>query len=166
MRIRQVLPVVLLITLSVSSVLPGQTQVSLQIIQQGLSFNRSTSLTIRIVFLGINEDRLNSTYLNSNVSLPALKYQTILAGPINTGVIYNFHYQLIFPDSSLVGKFAQYLNSTGKVETTSAISTLQNPYFSNSSLTFHAMNFFYDADKVESWLAANMTRFGIGPGPG
>ena len=166
MRIRQILPVLLLITLSISSIPLGQRQVPLQIIQQGPSFNRSASLTIRIVLLGINADQLNSTFLTSNVSFPALKYQTILAGPINTGVIYNFHYQLIFADSYIVTKFAQYLNSTEKVETTSAISTLQNPYFSNSSLTFHAMNFFYEADKVESWLAANMTQFSIGPDPG
>ena len=166
MRVRQILPALLIIMLSVTSIPLGQTQLSLQIIQQGPSFNRSPTLTIRIVLLGINADRLNSTYLTGNVSLPALKYQTILAGPINTGVIYNFHYQLIFPDSSIVTRFAQYLNSTEKVEATSAVSTLQNPYFTNSSLTFHALNFFYDADKVESWLAANMTQFGIGTGPG
>ena len=118
------------------------------IIQQGPSLNRSSDLTIKIVFLGITSSELNSTYLTSNVTLPFLKYQTILAGPINTGVIYNFHYQLVFADNSTLASFRQYLLSIQKEETTTMTSTLENPYFTNSSLLFPAQNYFYDADKV------------------
>ncbi len=136
------------------------------IIQQGPSLNRSSDLTIKIVFLGITSSELNSTYLTSNVTLPFLKYQTILAGPINTGVIYNFHYQLVFADNSTLASFRQYLLSIQKEETTTMTSTLENPYFTNSSLLFPAQNYFYDADKVESWLESNMALFGGNPVPG
>jgi hypothetical protein len=83
-----------------------------------------------------------------------LKYQAILAGPLNTGVIFNFNYQLTFADNSTVTKFAQYLQSIQKPEDTaprpSSPSGLVNPYFTNSSTLSVAHNYFYDADKVES----------------
>jgi hypothetical protein len=138
--------------------------------QQGFGLNRSASLTINIVFLGITQAELNSTYLKSSVSLQPLKYQAIIAGPLNTGVIFNFNYQLTFPDNSTVNKFAQYLNSIGIPETTpprpSNPSSLVNPYFTNSSTLLAAQNSFYDADKVESWLGSNMTLFGGNPASG
>jgi len=128
--------------------------------------NRSSPLTIKIVFLGITENDLNSTYLMSNVTLSALKYQTILAGPLNTGVVYNFRYQLVYADNSTVTSFAQYLRSIQKNETTTGTSAFINPYFTNSTTLLQARNVFYDADKVESWLASNMTLFGGNPVPG
>jgi hypothetical protein len=138
--------------------------------QQGFGLNRSASLTINIVFLGITQGELNSTYLKSSVSLQPLKYQAILAGPLNTGVIFNFNYQFTFADNSTVTKFAQYLKSIEKPEDTgprpSSPPGLVNPYFTNSSTLSVAHNYFYDADKVESWLMSNMTLFGGNPASG
>src|SRR2546428_480423 len=136
------------------------------IAQQGFGLNRSASLTVKIVFLGITPAELNSTYLTSNVTLPALKYQNIIAGPLNTGVIYNFHYQLVFANASTTTKFANYLMSIQKEEITTATSAFVNPYFDNYTTLSQARNYVYDADKVQSWLESNMTLFGASPIPG
>ncbi|HVH14243.1 MAG TPA: hypothetical protein VNA15_00805 [Candidatus Angelobacter sp.] len=167
MRLRLVIPVGLIILLSVVQ-FPAVNSTSPQLItEQGFGLNRSASLTIKIVFLGISPGELNSTYLKSNVTVPPLKYQAILAGPLNTGVIFNFNYQLVFADNSTVNEFAQYLLSIQKQQnTTSSLSSpsgLINPYFTNSSTLSMARNYFYDADKVESWLGSKMTLFGGNP---
>src|SRR6266540_481246 len=132
MRLGHILPIITIITLTLASIPAGQSQAPSSIIEQGPSLNRSSSLTIKIVFLGLNATEMNSTYLTSNVSLPALKYQTILAGPVNTGVIYNFHYQLVYADNSTVAEFASYLKSIEQEEDTTPTSRL-NPYFTNST---------------------------------
>ena len=170
MRLSLVLPVALIVLLSIVQFQTVDSQSPQSINEQGFGLNRSASLTIKIVFLGITPGELNSTYLKSSVSVPPLKYQAILAGPLNTGVIFNFNYQLTFADNSTVSKFAQYLSSIEKPEdTTPSPSTpygLVNPYFTNSSTLSVAHNYFYDADKVESWLGSNMTLFGASPASG
>jgi len=170
MRLSLVLPVALIVLLSIVQFPTVDSQSPQSINEQGFGLNRSASLTIKIVFLGITPGELNSTYLKSSVSVPPLKYQAILAGPLNTGVIFNFNYQLTFADNSTVSKFAQYLSSIEKPEdTTPSPSTpygLVNPYFTNSSTLSVAHNYFYDADKVESWLGSNMTLFGASPASG
>src|SRR6266704_6976732 len=161
MRLVQVLPVALVVFLSIVQFPPVHSQSPQLINEQGFGLNRSASLTIKIVFLGITPRELNSTYLKSSVSVPPLKYQAILAGPLNTGVIFNFDYQLTFADNSTVTEFAQYLLSIQKLQDTPPIpsspSGLVNPYFTNSSTLSVAHNYFYDADRVESWLGSNMT---------
>jgi hypothetical protein len=170
MRLAQVLAVALIVLLPIVQFPPVHSQSPQSINEQGFGLNRSATLTIKIVFLGITPAELNSTYLKSSVSVPPLKYQAILAGPLNTGVIFNFNYQLTFADNSTVSKFAQYLSSIEKPEdTTPSPSTpygLVNPYFTNSSTLSVAHNHFYDADKVESWLGSNMTLFGASPASG
>ena len=167
MRLAQVLPVALIVLLSIVQFPPVHSQSPRLINEQGFGLNRSASITIKIVFLGITPGELNSTYLKSSVSVPPLKYQAILAGPLNTGVIFNFNYQLTFADNSTVTKFAQYLLSIQKPEDTaprpSSPSGLVNPYFTNSSTLSVAHNYFYDANKVESWLGSNMTLFAGNP---
>ena len=170
MGLAQVLPVALIVLLSIVQFPPVHSQSPQLINEQGFGLNRSASLTIKIVFLGITPGELNSTYLKSSVSVPPLKYQAILAGPLNTGVIFNFNYELTFADNSTVTKFAQYLRSIQKQEDTTARSSspsgLVNPYFTNSSTLSVAQNYFYDADKVESWLGSNTTLFGASPASG
>jgi hypothetical protein len=170
MRLSLVLPVALIILLSVIQFPTVHSQSPQPITEQGFGLNRSASLTIKIVFLGITPSELNSTYLKSSVSVPPLKYQAILAGPLNTGVIFNFSYQLVFADNSTVNKFAQYLLSIQKAQDTAPSPStpygLVNPYFTNSSTLSVAHNYFYDADKVESWLGSNMTLFGGNPASG
>src|SRR6266851_8346771 len=149
MRLSLVFPVALIVLLSVvqfPTVYPRSPQL---VNEQGFGLNRSASLTIKIVFLGITPSELNSTYLKSSVSVPPLKYQAILAGPLNTGVILNFSYQLVFADNSTVNKFAQYLLSIHKAQDTppspSTPYGLVNPYFTNSSTLSVVHNYFYDA---------------------
>src|SRR5213080_870395 len=170
MRLSLVFPVALIVVLSVVQFSTVHSQSPQLVNEQGFGLNRSASLTIKIVFLGITPSELNSTYLKSSVSVPPLKYQAILAGPLNTGVIFSFNYQLTFADNSTVTKFAQYLSSIEKLQDTSPSPTspsgLVNPYFSNSSTLSVAHNHFYDADKVESWLGSNMTLFGASPTSG
>ena len=167
MRLVQVLPVALVVLLSIVQFPPVHSQSPQLINEQGFGLNRSASLTIKIVFLGITPGELNSTYLKSSVSVPPLKYQAILAGPLNTGVIFNFNYELTFADNFTTTKFVQYLRSIEKQEDTAPRpilpSGLVNPYFTNASTLSVARNYFYDADKVESWLGSNMTLFGGNP---
>src|SRR6059058_1512798 len=137
MRLGPILSIVLILLLSIVQFPPVHSQSPQLINEQGFGLNRSASLTIKIVFLGITPSELNSTYLKSSVSVPPLKYQAILAGPLNTGVIFSFNYQLTFADNSTVTKFAQYLSSIEKLQDTSSSPTspsgLVNPYFTNSS---------------------------------
>ena len=165
-----VYPVAMIVLLSLVQFPTVHSQSPQLINEQGFGLNRSASLTIKIVFLGITPSELNSTYLKSSVSVSPLKYQAILAGPLNTGVIFNFSYQLVFADNSTVNKFAQYLLSIQKAQDTppnpSTPYGLVNPYFTNSSTLSVAHNYFYDADKVESWLGSNMTLFGGNPTSG
>src|SRR6058998_2900329 len=70
MRPRRMLPTILIIALSLSSIPAGHSQAPIIITEQGFGLNRSSPLTIKIVFLGIIENDLNSTYLMSNVTLP------------------------------------------------------------------------------------------------
>ncbi len=150
------LPVATILILAVVQFPAVNSQSPQLIAQQGFGLNRSASLSVKIVFLGITPADLNSTYLTSNVTLPALKYQTIIAGPLNTGVIYNFHYQLVFANASATTKFANYLMSIQKEEITTATSAFVNPYFDNYTTLSQARNYVYDADKVESWLESNL----------
>src|SRR3989441_9888170 len=170
MRLSLLFPVALIVLLSVVQFPTVHSQSPQLVNEQGFGLNRSASLTIKIVFLGITPSELNSTYLKSSVSVPPLKYQAILAGPLNTGVIFNFSYQLVFADNSTVNKFAQYLLSIQKAQDTppspSTPYGLANPCFTNSSTLSVAHNYFYDADKVESWLGSNMTLFGGNPASG
>src|SRR5437016_14112933 len=136
MRVSLMLPIALIILPSIVQFPQVHSQSPELINEQGFGLDRSASLTIKIVFLGINATELNSTYLKSNVTVPPLKYQAILAGPLNTGVIFNFNYQLVFADNSTVTKFAQYLLSIQKPENTTSnpgtASALVNPQLKNS----------------------------------
>src|SRR5438093_11263954 len=105
MRPRRMLPTILIIALSLSSIPAGHSQAPIIITEQGSGLNRSPPLTIKIVFLGITENDLNSTYLMSNVTLPTLKYQTILARPLNKGVDYNSLYPLVYATTSTEPSF-------------------------------------------------------------
>ena len=118
MRFSLLLPVALIVLLPIVQIPISHSHSPQLIEEQGFVLNRSASLTINIVFLGITQAELNSTYLKSSVSVPPLKYQAILAGPLNTGVIFNFNYQLTFADNSTVNSFAQYLLSIQKQENT------------------------------------------------
>jgi hypothetical protein len=170
MILARFLPIVLIILVSTSMISVGHPESFQSVTEQGFGLSRSTTLTIKIVFLGINANQLNTTYLTSSLVVPSLKYQAIIAGPLNTGVVYNFNYQTSFADSSTFASFVQYLQSIQQTQSTNATPThpydLSNPYFTNSSTLLQAQNYFYNADKVETWLGSNMTLFGGSPTEG
>ncbi len=123
-------------------------------------------MNIKVVFLGPSISDINSTYLERGVNAPSLKYQTILAGPLSTGVIYRFSYQFSFPDSSMVQNFATYLKSIG-VNETKAAGDRFNPYFDNATTRVgNVVNTFYNASSVESWISSHLSEFGGTPVPG
>ncbi|HZD12487.1 MAG TPA: hypothetical protein VE177_03095, partial [Candidatus Binatus sp.] len=53
---------------------------------------RQPKLTIKIVFLGINASQVDSSYLLNDLNVPADKFQSVLQGGVNTGVLFNFNY--------------------------------------------------------------------------
>src|SRR5437867_787364 len=134
--------------------------------------SRVVPLTIKVVLLGFSSSDLNSSYLTSGIDSIPVKYQQVLQGPINTGVMYNFTYQYVYEkvNSTLVQSLVQYLNSIAKKEDTfpgQPPSGFANPAFNNTGYRVnHVENYFYDATKVENWLASNQTLYGTIPIPG
>jgi len=134
--------------------------------------SRVVPLTIKVVLLGFSNTDLNSSYLTSGINSIPVKYQQVLQGPINTGVMYNFTYQYVYEEASsaLVQSFARYVNSTGKEQDT--VPGTPPPFFGNPALNKTStkvslvQNYFYDANKVENWLISNQTLFGAIPNPG
>ena len=172
MRYKTLFLVAIILALSIPHISAQNSPSTRFIPNIGFVPNRLVSFTIKIVFLGLTKTDLNLTYLTSNVTSLPFKYQAILAGPLDTGVIYSFHYELVFADNSTVFKFASFLSRIGIEQDTTVGGpagpyVLTNPYFDNSSsLVGTVKNYFYDAARVESWLAANVTIFGGNPVPG
>src|SRR2546427_9612427 len=165
----QVLTIFLLTLLSVSQ---ANGQYSQSTSPGAAAASRVVPLTIKIVLLGFSNTDLNSSYLTSGINSIPVKYQQVLQGPINTGVMFNFTYQYVYerPNSTLVQNFAQYLNSIRKEQDTvpgQLVSGLYNPALNNTGTRVNRVqNYFYDASKVENWLTSNQTLFGIVPTPG
>jgi hypothetical protein len=128
--------------------------------------SRVVPLTIRIVMLGFANTDVNSSYLTSGIDQIPVKYQQILTGPINSGVMFNFTYQYLYenPSSNIVQSFVTYLTSIGTTrDTTPGQAGFTNLAFNRpGSEVNHAHNTFYNATLVESWLS-NQTQ--IGPAP-
>ncbi|HEV2118874.1 MAG TPA: hypothetical protein VGS11_02015 [Candidatus Bathyarchaeia archaeon] len=165
----QVLAITLLIVLSASQ---ASGQYSQSNSPGAVAASRVVPLTIKIVMLGFSSTDLNSSYLTSGINSIPVKYQQVLQGPINTGVVFNFTYQYVYekPDSTVVQSFVQYLNSIGKKEDTvpgSLPPNFGNPAFNKTGTMVNIVhNYFYDASKVENWLTSNQTLFGTVPSPG
>ncbi|TMI24138.1 hypothetical protein E6H30_07305 [Candidatus Bathyarchaeota archaeon] len=165
----QVLTIFLLTLLSVSQ---ANGQYSQSNSPGAVAASRVVPLTIKIVLLGFSNTDLNSSYLTSGINSIPVKYQQVLQGPINTGVMFNFTYQYVYerPNSTLVQSFVQYLNSIVKEQDTSPGQPppgFANPALNNTGTRVNLVqNYFYDANKVENWLASNQTLFGTVPVPG
>src|SRR3989442_4578906 len=165
----QVLTIFLLTLLSVSQ---ANGQYSQSNSPGAVAASRVVPLTIKIVLLGFSNTDLNSSYLTSGINSIRVKYQQVLQGPINTGVMFNFTYQYVYerPNSTLVQSFVRYLNSIVKEQDTSPGQPppgFANPALNNTGTRVNLVqNYFYDANKVENWLASNQTLFGTVPVPG
>ena len=128
-------------------------------------------MTIKLVFLGINATQIDQPYLTSDLNVPKVKYQSALGGNGNTGVLFNFNYQTVFANSSVVSSFVSYLNSSGVPEVHDRLAPFPtytfNPYFQNATSGIrYVHNVFYDASKVENYFASNLDFFGSAPIPG
>src|SRR2546428_9783989 len=171
MRIGKIIPIAisLLILLSISQ---ANGQYSQSTSPGAVAASRVVPLTIKIVLLGFSSTDLNSSYLTSGINSIPVKYQQVLQGPINTGVMFNFTYQYVYEkaNSTLVQSFVKYLNSTVKEQDTfpgQPPPGFANPALNNSGTRVnHVQNYFYDASKVENWLGSNQTLFGTVPIPG
>ncbi len=163
------LVICLLILLSVSQ---ANGQYSQSSSPGAVAASRVVPLTIKIVLLGFSTTDLNSSYLTSGINSIPVKYQQVLQGPINTGVMFNFTYQYVYEraNSTLVQSFAQYLNSIRREQDTvpgQLVSGLYNPALNNTGTRVNRVqNYFYDASKVENWLTSNQTLFGTAPTAG
>jgi hypothetical protein len=159
-----------LTTLIIVAVLCFQTFAQDGILAHGIAISqgRSVTLNINVVFMGISQSQLNMSSLTSNSTSLSVKYQTVLAGPLDTGVVYNFKYRYSFADNTNVTNFASYLTSIGIPQDTPArpvfYPQFNNPYFRNSTTLSVAHNTFYDANKVELWLKNNLLSAANGPG--
>jgi len=165
----RLLAISLLMLLSISQ---ASGQYSQSSSPEAVAASRLVPLTIKVVLLGFSSTDLNSSYLTSGINSIPVKYQQVLQGPINTGVMYNFTYQYVYEaaSSALVQSFARYVNSTGKPQDT--VPGTPPPFFGNPALNKTGRkvslvhNYFYDASKVENWLISNQTLFGAIPNPG
>src|SRR2546422_11468725 len=133
MRIGKISPIAisLLILLSISQ---ANGQYSQSTSPGAVAASRVVPLAIKVVLLGFSSTDLNSSYLTSGISSIPVKYQQVLQGPINTGVMYNFTYQYVYEaaNSTLVQSFARYVNSTGKERDT--VPGTPPPFFGNPAL--------------------------------
>src|SRR2546422_5881925 len=171
MRIGKISPIAisLLILLSISQ---ANGQYSQSTSPGAVAASRVVPLTIKIVLLGFSSTDLNSSYLTSGINSIPVKYQQVLQGPINTGVMFSFTYQYVYEkaSSTLVQSFAKYLNSTVKEQDTFPVQPppgFANPALNNTgSRVNRVLNYFYDASKVENWLTSNQTLFGAVPTAG
>ena len=144
-----------------------------QFTTSGVSYSsgfRQPTLTIKLVFLGINATQIDQPYLTSDLNVPKVKYQSVLQGSVNTGVQFNFNYQTVFANTSVVSNFVSYLGSgIQEVHDRLALSTPYtfNPYFNNATSDIrYVQNTFYNASRVENYFASNLDLYGTAPVPG
>ena len=162
-RIRVLVLSSLIIALSVSPVIGQYSQSNSP---GAVAASRIVPLTIKIVMLGFSSTDLNSSYLTKGINSIPVKYQQILQGPINTGVLFNFTYQFVYESSSssVVQSFARYLNATGKEQDTvpgQPSPGFANPALNNTGTRVNLVrNFFYNGTAAENWLNSNQTIFG------
>lgn len=127
-------------------------------------------MTIKLVFLGINSSQIDGSYLVSDLNVPKVKYQSVLQGTVNTGVLFNFNYQTVFANTGVVSNFVTYLGSgVQEMHDRLAVSPSYtfNPYFNNATSDIrYVQNAFYDASRVENYFASNLDSFGSAPIPG
>jgi hypothetical protein len=134
--------------------------------------SRIVPLTIKIVLLGYSSGELNSSYLTSGINSIPVKYQQVLQGPVNTGILFNFTYQYVYEGVTTTPyqRFVQYLNSIVKEQDTAPgplTNGFRNPAFNATNREVNSTwNYFYDASRVENWLLSNQTLFGTVPSRG
>lgn len=162
---------VLLVTLVVVFQSPGVHSLTSYVptSSAGLSGNRNVPMNIRVIFIGLTQSDINSSYLTNNIISPSEKPQSILAGSQGTGVQFKFNYQVQFANSSVAGALSTFLNGIGKrVDTPVGAPNqyVENPYFDNVTSNISTVtNWFYNATEVGHWDGWSKY-FGGNPVPG
>ncbi len=134
----------------------------------GLSGTRDVPLNIRVIFIGLTQSDINSSYLTNGIISPLQKPQSILAGAEGTGVQFKFNYQLNFSSPTVASSLSTFIAGTGKrVDTpTGSGQYFRNPYFDNATTNISTVtNWFYDANQVGNWSGWS-NYFGPSPIPG
>jgi len=132
------------------------------------SVDRLTPLTIKIVFVGIERDTIDSDYLPWKENLPSKVINEITTTGNDTGVIFSPSYEYVFAPTEFKQKLVDYLRGIESVE------EAENPWFyywvqQDDAWTRKSKSVkqaFYAADKVETWLNENKMDFGGFPDNG
>jgi len=115
----------------------------------GYTSRRIVPLTIKVVFVGLNSDVLETKYMMWRENLPESQTNLILVGDNNTGVFFNLTYDFIFPEPIFKNELLTYLEEIGRA------GPAYNPWWD-----MFTYNIFFDARKVESWLYENNAEYG------
>lgn len=130
------------------------------------SSRRETSINIKIVLIGFNEEMIEKEYLTWNN--PYYKYQSILIPGISTNVLYLFNYFYTIVNEDFKKEFLNYLRSIEVKEykknlvwnITYKIQKEVGLTINYTEFKVNSLNSFYDAEKVEDWLIAHSESYG------
>jgi hypothetical protein len=140
------------IILSVLSLIPNFTPsfgVSTDETWTGFTSKRIVPLTIKVVFVGLNSDVLETKYMMWRENLPNTQTNSILVAENNTGVFFNLTYDFVFATPAFKDQLVAYLEEIGRAGPS------YNPWWSKSTY-----NLFFDARKVEAWFYNNSADYG------
>ncbi len=115
----------------------------------GFNSKRVVPLTIKVVFIGLNSDALETKYMMWQENIPERQTNSIIVSDNNTGVYFNLKYDFVFADAAFKNQFVTYLREIGREGPS------YNPWW--DMLTY---NMFLDAHAVEGWLYDNSADYG------
>ncbi len=134
---------------------------------QVVNLQRLVTIPVKVVFVGIDQRFVNTSYINWEGNLPTTTEGQVLQPPPGgtpTGVVYNITYSFTFASSDFKARLESYLRSIQQVE------KVQNPFFYYYTLEpngyvsttnyYTVPSVFYDANKVENWLYSNQQELG------
>ena len=110
---------------------------------------RTVPLTIKIVLIGFDAQTIDQDYLTWRGNVVQNSVNNVLSTGNITGVSYDLTYDFVYTKAEFQDSLVNYLKSIEQKK------LVYNPWF--KSIT---NNYFYDAEKVESWFAANNASYG------
>ena len=126
---------------------------------------RDVTVSVKVVFVGIDSQSVNLDYLNWNS--PERRYQLTALPGVSTDTTYSIKYDFSFASPRFLQEFASYLTSVERKETrvnvlwNESYFTIQSSYFLNyTHYPVNATNTYYPADQVENWLLEHAQDYG------
>jgi hypothetical protein len=110
---------------------------------------RNVPLTIKVVLVGFDPATIDQSYLEWKGNEIQTSINNLLDSGNITGVTYDLSYDYVYASSGFEKLLTSYLGSIEHEK------LLYNPWFREVT-----HNYFYDANKVQDWLAANNASFG------